>query len=214
VGRTRAKQVRLAPYSACNVRSETALDEAREKVLPIVIHGDAAFAGQGIWAETLNLCGLPGFEVGGSVHIIANNLIGFTAGPGETASSRFASDVAKRLPIPIFHVNGEDPEAVVRVGRMALEWRYRFGTDAFIDLIGYRRHGHSEVDDPSITQPVLYEKIKKHPPLYEIYAKQHNIDAGPIVARVHAEYDEALKMAKARCSSRSIATRSASRSIR
>jgi 2-oxoglutarate dehydrogenase E1 component len=196
MGRTRAKQVRMAPYSACNVRSETALDEAREKVLPIVIHGDAAFAGQGIWAETLNFSSLPGFEVGGSVHIIANNLIGFTASPTEITPSRFASDVAKRLPIPIFHVNGEDPEAVVRVARIATEWRYAFGMDTVVDIIGYRRHGHSEIDDPSITQPVLYDKIKQHPPLYEIYAREIGVDPAPVVNRIRAEYEQAQTDAK------------------
>ncbi|MFB3813185.1 MAG: 2-oxoglutarate dehydrogenase E1 component [Terriglobales bacterium] len=196
MGRTRAKQIRLAPYSACHPRSQSALDEARERVLPIVIHGDAAFAGQGIWAETLNFSGIAGFEVGGAIHIIANNLIGFTANPPEIASSRFASDLAKRLPIPIFHVNGEDPEAVVHVARMALEYRYTFGTDVVVDLIGYRRHGHSEIDDPSITQPVLYEKIKKHPPLYEIYAREIGADPAPLVSQVRAQYEKAQGEAK------------------
>jgi 2-oxoglutarate dehydrogenase E1 component len=196
MGRTRAKQVRIAPYGACSPRSLDALDEAREQVFPIVIHGDAAFAGQGIWAETLNLSGLKGFEVGGAVHIIANNLIGFTATPSEIQSSRFASDVAKRLPIPVFHVNAEDPEAVVRAGRMAIEYRYAFGTDVVVDLVGYRRHGHSEVDDPSITQPVLYDKIKNHPPLHEIYARQIGIDSAAIVAQIRAEYESAQAQAK------------------
>ncbi len=198
LGRTRAKQVRMAPYSACHPRSADALDEAREKVLPILIHGDAAFAGQGVWAETLNLTGLKGFDVGGTINLIANNLIGFTANPPEAYSSRFASDLAKRLPIPIFHVNGEDAEAVIRVGRIALEWRYAFGTDVVIDLLGYRRHGHSEIDDPSITQPVLYDKIKNHPPLYEIYAKETGTDAREITGTVRAEFEAALAEAKKR----------------
>ena len=134
-----------------------------KQVMPIIMHGDAAFAGQGIWAETLNFAGLKGFNVGGAIQIIVNNLIGFTTGPKELHTSRFSSDLAKRQPIPIFHVNAEDPEAVLRVGKMAVEYRYRFGTDVVIDLIGYRRHGHSEVDDPTITQPLLYKKINAAP---------------------------------------------------
>ncbi|MFB3917842.1 MAG: 2-oxoglutarate dehydrogenase E1 component [Terriglobales bacterium] len=195
LGRTRAKQIRLAPFSACQVE-RTAEDAARERILPVVMHGDAAFAGQGILAETLNLSTLSGFEVGGTIHIVVNNLLGFTATPRETHASRYASDVAKRLPVPIFHVNAEEPEAVTRVGRLALEYRYTFGSDVVVDLIGYRRHGHSEIDDPSITQPVLYRKIKDHPPLWEIYAKRIHADAEPIVACVRAVYEEALQKAK------------------
>ncbi|HYG99920.1 MAG TPA: 2-oxoglutarate dehydrogenase E1 component [Terriglobales bacterium] len=183
MGRARAKQDRIG-------------DSAGEKILPVTIHGDAAFAGQGIWAETLNFSGLQGFSVGGSIHVIANNLVGFTANPWETNSSRFASDVAKRLPIPIFHVNAEDPDAVVRVARIALEYRYAFRSDVVIDLIGYRRHGHSEVDDPSITQPVLYAKIKNHPMLSEIYAKRAGIDAAQIVERVRGQFEKAWTDAK------------------
>jgi len=139
------------------------------------VHGDAAFAGQGILAETLNLSHLPGYEVGGTVHVIANNLIGFTTEPASLHSSRFATDVAKRLPIPIFHVNGEDARAVLRVATMAVDYRYTFGDDVVVDLIGYRRHGHSEVDDPTITQPLLYRKIAQHPPLWKVYARQLGI---------------------------------------
>jgi 2-oxoglutarate dehydrogenase E1 component len=157
MGRTRAKQVRAGA-------------NGENLVLPIIIHGDAAFAGQGISAETLNLAGLDGFSVGGTIHIIANNLIGFTARPPELHTARFAADLAKRQAIPIFHVNAEDPDAVVRVGALALEYRYRFHRDVLVDLIGYRRHGHSEVDDPTITQPLLYRKIKDHPPLWKLYA--------------------------------------------
>jgi 2-oxoglutarate dehydrogenase E1 component len=158
IGRTRAKQERRG-------------DAGLQQVVPVVMHGDAAFAGQGIWAETLNMAGVEGFTVGGSVHIIVNNLIGFTTIPRDSHSSRFSSDLAKRLPIPVFHVNAEDPEAVTRVGRMAIEYRYAFGTPVVVDLIGYRRHGHSEVDDPTITQPLRYRKIEAHPPLWQIYAE-------------------------------------------
>jgi len=169
MGRTRAKQVRAGATG-------------RELVLPIVIHGDAAFAGQGITAETLNFAGIDGFSVGGTIHILANNLIGFTARPPELHTARFAADLAKRQAIPIFHVNGEDPDAVVRVGALALEYRYLFHDDVVIDLIGYRRHGHSEVDDPTITQPLLYRKIKDHPPLWKLYAERIGADASATAA--------------------------------
>src|SRR5271169_5441809 len=182
MGRARAKQTRIGA-------------EGRERVLPILLHGDAAFAGQGIWAETLNYAGIEGFTVGGSVHIIVNNLIGFTTIPRDSQSSRFSSDLAKRLPIPIFHVNAEDPDAVARVGRIAAEYRYAFGTPVVVDLIGYRRHGHSEVDDPTITQPLRYRKIDAHPPLWEIYSGKIGVDAAPIVQRVRTELDAAQKKA-------------------
>jgi len=166
-----------------------------QKVIPIVMHGDAAFAGQGVWAETLNMTGVEGYTVGGSVHIIINNLIGFTTVPCEAHSSRFSSDLAKRLPAPIFHVNGEDPEAVVRVGRIALDYRYEFESPVVLDLIGFRRHGHSEVDDPTITQPLRYKKIDAHPQLWQIYSKQIGADPGPVVARVREELDAAQQKA-------------------
>jgi 2-oxoglutarate dehydrogenase E1 component len=183
IGRTRAKQMRRG-------------ENGRRLVVPITMHGDAAFAGQGICAETLNMAGVEGFAVGGSVHIIVNNLIGFTTPPKEGGSSRYSSDLAKRLPIPIFHVNAEDPDAVVRVGRMALDYRYEFGTPVFIDLIGHRRHGHSEVDDPTITQPRRYRKIEAHPQLWQIYAEKTGADAEPIVQRVREELDAAQQEAQ------------------
>jgi 2-oxoglutarate dehydrogenase E1 component len=182
MGRARAQQVRLG-------------ETGQAKVLPVLIHGDAAFAGQGIWAETMNLGTIPGFTVGGTIQIIVNNLIGFTADPDECYSSRFSSDIGKRLPIPIFHVNAEDPDAVIRVASLAVEYRYTFRTDVIIDLIGYRRHGHSEVDDPTITQPLRYAKIKNHPPLYELYAKQIGADPSPRVKELQAELAEAQKQA-------------------
>ena len=182
IGRTRAKQMRRG-------------EDGRKQVLAITMHGDAAFAGQGVWAETLNMAALPGYEVGGSLHIVVNNLIGFTSNAGETSSSRFASDIAKRLPIPIFHVNAEDFEAVVRVGRMALDYRNAFESPVVLDLIGYRRHGHSEVDDPTITQPLRYRKIEAHPRTWQIYAEKIGADAEPIVQRVRAELEAAQKHA-------------------
>src|SRR5208282_392428 len=183
IGRTRAKQMRRG-------------ENGRREVVPITLHGDAAFAGQGICAETLNMSGVAGFAVGGSVHVIVNNLIGFTTAPRDSVSSRFSSDLAKRLPVPIFHVNAEDPDAVVRVGRIALDYRYAFGTPVVVDLIGYRRHGHSEVDDPTITQPLRYRKIEAHPPMWSIYAEKTGADAEPVIQRVREELDAAQKEAR------------------
>jgi 2-oxoglutarate dehydrogenase E1 component len=185
VGRTRAKQDRTG-------------EGGREKYLPLLVHGDAAFAGQGILAETMNYADLPGYTVGGTIHIIVNNLIGFTTSYTEEHSTRFAACIARRQSIPIFHVNGEDVDAVVRVARLATEYRYKFGTDVVIDLIGYRRHGHSEVDDPTITQPLLYKKIKDHPPLWEIYADDIGAtDAQAKAEAIRAEFDAAQKKAGA-----------------
>jgi 2-oxoglutarate dehydrogenase E1 component len=183
MGRTRAKQTRRG-------------ERGRRQVVSIAMHGDAAFAGQGICAETLNMCGVAGFTVGGSIHIIVNNLIGFTTVPRDAGSSRFSSDLAKRLEIPIFHVNAEDPDAVVRAGRMAIEYRDAFGTPVVVDLIGYRRHGHSEVDDPTITQPLRYRKIEAHPPMWRIYAERIGVDPEPVVQRVREELDAAQEEAK------------------
>jgi len=183
VGRTRAKQDRTG-------------EGGREKYLPLLVHGDAAFAGQGILAETMNYADLPGYTVGGTIHVVVNNLLGFTTSYTEEHSTRFAACIARRQSIPIFHVNGEDVDAVVRVARLATEYRYKFGTDVVIDLIGYRRHGHSEVDDPTITQPLLYKKIKEHPPLWEIYADDTGaIDAQTQATTIKAEFEAAQKKA-------------------
>jgi 2-oxoglutarate dehydrogenase E1 component len=183
VGRTRAKQDRTG-------------EGGREKYLPLLVHGDAAFAGQGILAETMNYADLPSYTVGGTIHVVVNNLLGFTTSYVEEHSTRFAACIARRQSIPIFHVNGEDVDAVVRVARLATEYRYRFGTDVVIDLIGYRRHGHSEVDDPTITQPSLYKKIKEHPPLWEIYADDMGArDAEAQAAKVREEFELAQQNA-------------------
>src|SRR5467141_2932376 len=183
IGRARAKQTRYGAGSAA-------------KVVPIVMHGDAAFAGQGIWAETLNLADLQAYTVGGTIHIIVNNLIGFTTRPAQEHSSRFASDIAKRQYVPVFHVNGEDPDAVVRVGKLAAEYRAQFGSDVVVDIIGYRRHGHSEVDDPTITQPRLYERIKNHPPLWRIYSERIGVQPMQIVEGIRKEYEEEQSKAR------------------
>src|SRR5277367_34926 len=186
MGRARAKQTRHGVDGPIIDRSRETLN----KVWPIVMHGDAAFAGQGVLAETINLADLKAYTVGGTVHIVVNNLIGFTTQPSQEHSARFASEIAKRQSVPIFHVNAEDPDAVVRIGKLAAEYRATFGSDVVVDIIGYRRHGHSEVDDPTITQPVLYERIKHHPPLWKIYAEQTGIDTSLIVEAVKREYEE------------------------
>jgi 2-oxoglutarate dehydrogenase E1 component len=183
IGRTRAKHDRVG-------------EVGQKKYLPLLVHGDAAFAGQGIVAETLNFADLPGYTVGGTIHVIANNLIGFTTLPRESHSSRFSAQLARRQSIPIFHVNGEDVDAVIRVGRIATDYRYTFGTDVVVDLMGYRRHGHSEVDDPTITQPLLYKAIKEHPPLWEIYSEDIGVEDGQTrVQAIRAEFEDAQKKA-------------------
>ncbi|HXY23514.1 MAG TPA: 2-oxoglutarate dehydrogenase E1 component [Candidatus Acidoferrum sp.] len=193
VGRSRAKQTRYGLRGGYVDRSRDTLN----KVVPIMMHGDAAFAGQGIWAETLNFADLRAYTVGGTIHIIVNNLIGFTTPPRQEHSARFASDVAKRQSVPIFHVNAEDPDAVVRIGKLATEYRATFGSDVVVDIIGYRRHGHSEVDDPTITQPILYERIKNHDQLWKIYAGSTGIDPTPLVDSIRKEYEEEQTKARA-----------------
>ncbi len=190
MGRVRARQERLGATG-------------HRRVLGITVHGDAAFAGQGIASETLNLSGLCSTWVGGTVHVIVNNLIGFTTEPGALHSTRYSSDVAKRLDIPILHVNGEDPEAVVRAARIALEYRVQFYSDVVIDMIGYRRYGHSEVDDPTVTQPLLYRRIAERPRAWEAYATQLGKPAAEleslrneIVSGLEAEQEKARALQK------------------
>ena len=137
--------------------------------MPILIHGDASFAGQGIVAETLNLDGLDAYSTGGTFHLIANNQVGFTTDPTEGRSTRYASDLAKGYDVPIIHVNADDPEAAISAARLALAFRARFGIDVVIDLVGYRRHGHNEQDEPAYTQPLMAERIAKHPPVRATY---------------------------------------------
>jgi len=147
-------------------------DPLRKKVIPVLMHGDAAFAGQGIVGECFAMSGLPGHNIGGTIHIIVNNQIGFTTAPRFARSSPYPSDVAKIAQAPIFHVNGDDPEAVVHCAKIATEYRQKFNRDVVIDMVCYRRFGHNEGDEPSFTQPLMYQKIKTHPSTLQIYAKK------------------------------------------
>jgi 2-oxoglutarate dehydrogenase E1 component len=194
LGRVRAKQTRIEADALA--AGESLGYTGQKQVLSLEMHGDAAFAGQGILAETLNMATLHGYNVGGTIHVVVNNLLGFTAVPEEANSSRFATDVAKRLPIPIFHVNAEDPDAVMRVATIAAEYRYKFGSDVVVDLIGYRRHGHSEVDDPTVTSPRRYAIIKQTPELYKSYAQRIGVDPAAEVAEIQQAFLDEQKEAK------------------
>jgi len=156
LGRVRAKQDRVADFD-------------RVTCMGLIIHGDAAFAGEGVVQETLNLSGLPGYTTGGTLHVIVNNQIGFTTPPSEARSCRYATDVARMLQVPVFHVNGEDPEAVAQCLHVAMDFRKQFKRDVFIDMYGYRKLGHNETDEPSFTQPTLYRAIAERKPVHEGY---------------------------------------------
>ncbi|MGH6802238.1 MAG: 2-oxoglutarate dehydrogenase E1 component [Methyloceanibacter sp.] len=147
-------------------------DDARAKVMGVIVHGDAAFAGQGMVSETLDLSALKGYETGGTVHFIVNNQIGFTTSPAQSRSSPYCSDKAKGVQAPIFHVNGDDPEAVVHVARMAVDYRDAFKSDVVVDMFCYRRHGHNEADEPAFTQPLMYARIRQHPSVVEVYSSR------------------------------------------
>jgi 2-oxoglutarate dehydrogenase E1 component len=184
-GRARAKQTRAG-------------DPRGHTIVPVLIHGDAAFAGQGIVAETLNLSNLAGYSTGGTIHVVVNNQIGFTTTPQEARSTLYATDVAKMIQAPIFHVNGDDPEAVVHCARLAFSYRQRFRGDVVIDLVCYRRHGHNEGDEPSFTQPLLYEKIRRKQPVRQLYTEQlvrAGVLTGDEVKRIEADLSHQLQQA-------------------
>src|SRR6185503_12392151 len=140
--------------------------------VPIILHGDAAFPGQGVVAETFNLQALDGYTVGGALHLIQNNQVGFTTDPDDSRSTRWAADLAKGFDVPIIHVNADDVAACVSAVRLAFAFRQEFGHDVLIDLIGYRRFGQNEADEPAYTQPEMYQVIRKHPPVRELFAKE------------------------------------------
>ena len=160
-------------------------DFERTQVLPLLIHGDAAFAGQGVVSECFGLSGLKGHRTGGSIHFVINNQIGFTTNPRFSRSSPYCSDVARMIEAPIFHVNGDDPEAVVHVAKIATEFRQKFGKPVVIDMFCYRRHGHNESDEPMFTQPIMYRAIKKHPTTVTVYGKQLSEEG--VIAATEAE---------------------------
>lgn len=194
LGKSRAKQAfDIRAANAGKPEAEWALD--RSKVMPVLIHGDAAFAGQGVVAECFALMGLKGYRTGGTMHFVVNNQIGFTTSPRNSRSSPYPSDVALMVQAPIFHVNGDDPEAVVFAAKVATEFRQKFHKDVVVDMFCYRRFGHNEGDDPTFTQPLMYAKIKAQPSTREIYS-QRLIDEGVIdaagVDAAIAEFDAFL----------------------
>jgi 2-oxoglutarate dehydrogenase E1 component len=171
---------------------------AMHRVMPLLIHGDAAFAGQGIVAEVLNMSQLEGYRTGGTVHLVLNNQIGYTTVPEDARSTRYSTDIAKMLMVPIFHVHGENPEAAVHAVRLACEYRMRFGKDVVVDIVCFRRYGHNEGDEPYFTQPQMYERIKDRPPLAQLYGEQ--LVADGIVDSQHVEavvsgIDECMELA-------------------
>ena len=173
------------------------LDRGAEyPVLPLLVHGDAAFAGQGVVAETLNLSQLRGYRTGGTIHVVVNNQVGFTTSPGASRSSLYCTDVARMVQAPIFHVNGDDPEACIRVARLAFEYRQAFNKDVVIDLVCYRRRGHNEGDDPSYTQPLMYDLIEQKRSVRKLYTESL-IGRGDITIeeaeQVLADYQQQLE---------------------
>ncbi|MGB6441236.1 MAG: 2-oxoglutarate dehydrogenase E1 component [Methyloceanibacter sp.] len=183
LGKVRAKQDQLH-------------DSERREVLPLLMHGDAAFAGQGVVAECFGLSGLRGHRIGGSLHFIVNNQIGFTTAPRFARSSPYPSDVAQMIDAPIFHVNGDDPEAVVHVVKIAMDFRQRFGKPVVIDMFCYRRHGHNEADEPAFTQPLMYARIAEHPRVTEIYGTklvEEGLLTATEVERMHADFRALLE---------------------
>ncbi len=190
VGRVRAKQQRLA-------------DRDRRQVLGVLVHGDAAFAGQGLVTETLALSGLPAYQTGGTFHVIVNNQIGFTTDPSDSRSTRYCTDIAKLLQAPILHVNGHDPEAVIHAVEILLDYQREFGCDVLLDMVCYRRYGHNESDEPGFTQPLMYQRIEQLASVRSLYAQSLAnrgvlpiTDADAMVQRKQAELELELAAAK------------------
>jgi 2-oxoglutarate dehydrogenase E1 component len=195
-GMTRAMQDGMADGEVTN-------EEARNRALPLLLHGDAAFAGQGIVMETLQLAQLHGYRTGGTIHIIINNQIGFTTSPESGRSSIYSTDVARMTQSPIFHINGDDPEAAYRTMRVALDYRQTFHKDVVLDVVGFRRLGHNETDEPSYTQPLMYQRVKEHPGVRAVYAKRlikegvfDDAGVNQLIEERIRRYDDALARAK------------------
>ena len=167
-------------------------DTKRERVIPVLVHGDAAMSGQGIVAETLNFSQVEGYTTGGTIHLVINNQVGFTTNPRDARSTRYCTDVALGIQAPILHVNGDDPEACVAAMELAFEYRQRFHKDVVLDMVCYRKHGHNEGDDPSYTQPLVYQKLQNHKPVAVLYAERL-IHDGVVTAQEIAEWQEAQK---------------------
>src|SRR4029079_10125933 len=167
-------------------------DAKRERVIPVLIHGDAAMSGQGIVAETLNFSQVEGYTTGGTIHLVINNQIGFTTNPREARSSMYCTDVALGIQALVFHVNGDDPEACVAAMELAFDYRQRFHKDVVLDMVCYRKHGHNEGADPSYTQPLVYQKIENHKSVAALYAERL-IHDGVVTAQEVAGWQEAQK---------------------
>jgi 2-oxoglutarate dehydrogenase E1 component len=182
VGRTKAKQERCGK------------EQCKRKLAPLLLHGDAAFSGQGIVAETLQMARLRGYDVGGTIHVVINNQIGFTATPDEQRSTMYATDIAKILEVPIFHVNGHDPEACVRVAKLAMRYRQKFQQDVVIDLVCYREYGHNEGDEPRFTQPVMYQAIEDVGLVRENYAEKLRSEGVIEDGRVDEMWDKRMRL--------------------
>ena len=185
-------------------RQEASGDTAQDRGIPVLIHGEAAFAGEGIVPETLSLAQLPAYRTGGTIHVIVNNQVGFTTSPAESRPTRYPTAIARVVDAPVFHVNGDDPEACVRAMSLALEYRMRFHRDVFVDLVCYRRHGHNEMDDPTFTQPVMYRAIASHTPASRAYAARlvaEGVLDDVALGVMEAELDAANRAAHRRASS-------------